>query len=106
MDLVFGEWWTEFQATSDAQGLVSLDGFLGEYAVTATVGGADYFGEFSLSDTGGSWLIVVPEPSAWAVLVAGLPLVLGSEAGRRRRAAAAARLSNPARLNVAVADTF
>jgi len=37
-DLVFKEWWTDVAARTDAQGRVSVRGFLGDYEVTATAG--------------------------------------------------------------------
>lgn len=38
-DLVFHQWWTNEQATADAQGSCSVRGFLGDYTVTVESGG-------------------------------------------------------------------
>ncbi|MEO0514382.1 MAG: endo-1,4-beta-xylanase [Planctomycetota bacterium] len=37
-DLVYGEWWTEENGTTDAQGHYQLRGFLGDYNITVTDG--------------------------------------------------------------------
>jgi GH35 family endo-1,4-beta-xylanase len=39
-DLVFGQWWTQATATTDAQGVARIRGFLGDYRVTANQAGA------------------------------------------------------------------
>jgi len=37
--LVFRQWWTNEQATADAQGICAVRGFLGDYQVTVESGG-------------------------------------------------------------------
>jgi hypothetical protein len=38
-DLVFGKWWTHAQAVSGGDGLAKVNGFLGQYKITASHGG-------------------------------------------------------------------
>jgi len=38
-DLVFKQWWTDQTSPADATGTVKTRGFLGNYEITATIGG-------------------------------------------------------------------
>ena len=56
--LVFGKWWTNASATSDASGAATVNGFLGRYAVTAGSGGITKVYYADLPRTGGARLNV------------------------------------------------
>ena len=51
-DLVFKDWWTDAAAKTDAQGRISVRGFLGDYEVTAEAGGKAVTARASLSKNG------------------------------------------------------
>ena len=60
LDLVFGEWWTEEQSDTDANGEVGIRGFKGNYDVSATLGPHAQQITASLSDGGTSLLVELP----------------------------------------------
>jgi len=50
MDLVFGEWWTNETLTTDEMGRAGVDGFKGEYEITATADGRTAAARIELGD--------------------------------------------------------
>jgi endo-1,4-beta-xylanase len=50
--LIYSDWWTKEQRTTDAAGMVKLRGFLGDYRATVTVDGVTKTIEFTLPKTG------------------------------------------------------
>lgn len=60
LDLVFGEWWTNEQATSDETGEVVIRGFKGDYLVEVTRGGVTETYEAVLSGDGTQLLVTLP----------------------------------------------
>ncbi|MFC4989073.1 endo-1,4-beta-xylanase [Saliphagus infecundisoli] len=50
IDLVFSQWWTETERTTDDQGRVTISAFLGEYELTARVDGATETTEVAITD--------------------------------------------------------
>ena len=60
LDLVFNEWWTDEQSSADANGVLSVRGFKGDYEVTASVAGESVTVDATLSDGGESLTIIVP----------------------------------------------
>jgi len=53
LDLVLNAWWTRFSGSTDDTGKVATRGFLGEYEIVATKGGARQTEKVTLS-TGGA----------------------------------------------------
>ena len=53
VDLVFNQWWTDEEGETDADGHYETRGFLGEYAVTVTVGDATKTVETTLTSEDG-----------------------------------------------------
>lgn len=51
-DLVYGTWWTDEQATTDATGQLMVRGFLGDYEITATAQGRTQTVQTSLDKDG------------------------------------------------------
>jgi endo-1,4-beta-xylanase len=49
-DLVFNQWWTDSTMTTDANGLVMIRGFKGDYQVTATLNGNNVVANLALHD--------------------------------------------------------
>ncbi len=77
LDLVFDQWWTNEDLLTDEAGGTSLRGFKGDYEVTVTVGDFSQVYSVVLSDGGLVLNLVVPEPSAFALLLIGSFLAAG-----------------------------
>lgn len=57
-DLVFNQWWTDEDLTTDAQGETTVRGFKGDYQVTVDVDGQTQVFDITLSDDGTFDLVV------------------------------------------------
>lgn len=51
-ELIYSDWWNDFDGQTDAQGIFSERGFYGEYEVTVTIGEESRVFEFDLSAEG------------------------------------------------------
>lgn len=51
-DLVFGKWWTNADVKTDATGAAKVRGFLGDYEVTAKIGGKEVVKQVTLTRDG------------------------------------------------------
>ncbi len=61
--LVFGEWWTDESVDTDADGLIELRGFCGDYEIVASKDGRQATTVARLSRDGTQLLIVLPSAS-------------------------------------------
>ncbi|HPA19721.1 MAG TPA: endo-1,4-beta-xylanase [Verrucomicrobiae bacterium] len=52
LELIKGKWWTRAETKAQANGLANLDGFFGDYAITADVGGRRLTGGFTHARAG------------------------------------------------------
>ena len=59
MDLIFDEWWTNEVLTADEQGRAEVDGFKGEYEVTAAANGRTAGARIHLGDGGTTVRLVI-----------------------------------------------
>lgn len=59
MDLIFDEWWTNEVLTADEQGGAEVDGFKGEYEVTAAANGRTAGAKIHLGDGGTTVRLVI-----------------------------------------------
>jgi len=64
MDLVFHQWWTNTQATTDINGRSVVRGFLGDYEITVTRGGVVQTVKTTLPRGGNGVQVVLPSSSA------------------------------------------
>ena len=59
-DLVFNQWWTDENKTTDTQGNIQTRGFLGDYTLTITANGKTMTRTTSLAHEGNTLTIVMP----------------------------------------------
>jgi len=90
-DLVFDQWWTEEDGATDLSGEFDTRGFLGDYEVIIDHQSGQKVVPLTLEPGSNTLTVVVPEPSAWVLLVVS---VLSVGAFRRLRRRAKVALSN------------
>ena len=61
MDLVFDKWWTDFKGRTDQDGILSTQGFLGQYKVTVTANQQARHASFTLPTEGKSIVITLTQ---------------------------------------------
>ena len=59
-DLVFNQWWTNESATTDADGVIALRGFKGEYNIEVSFGDITQSATAALSRDGLAMTIALP----------------------------------------------
>ncbi len=61
MDLVLGQWWTSEDGVTGADGTLSIRGYLGDYRVTAEIGGKRAETSVALPRAGVELRLALPE---------------------------------------------
>ena len=79
IDLVYGQWWTQEDGTTDTAGLFSTEAFHGEHDLTVTADGVSRSLRVDLLDSG-VFTVVMPEPSSAFLLLPAAAMLC-----RRRR---------------------
>jgi endo-1,4-beta-xylanase len=59
-DLVFKTWWTNVSGSSDANGAYNARGFMGDYKITATLGGKTISQNVKLETSSGTFTLKLP----------------------------------------------